>query len=287
MADPITDITTKDIIEKNPALPETSPAQAATGVVDQPTQTVQGQITGLLDEDSDYITRARARGNLQAQQRGLLNSSIAAGAAEASAIDAALPIAQQDAQTYTNQSFKNQDTQQQTELFNTDFQNQAFFREQDVANKIKVDQNTFQNAMESQQSEQDFRTQLAEMDKALQQQLAANQVSQQDRAAFADYVGDTSQQYQVQQSKIAADPGMDVEEKNRALADLQATFQSNMQVMADLYAVDISWTPGEGVVPATGTQMPNLTPIETPSVQKSQPMADEQEQRIQDMGGGA
>ena len=72
------------------------------------TDTVQGQITGLLDSDSQYMTRARARGTNVANSRGLLNSSLAAGASEASAIDAALPIAQQDAGSYLQQGLANQ-----------------------------------------------------------------------------------------------------------------------------------------------------------------------------------
>ena len=59
---------------------------------------VSGRLNTLLDSDSPYLARARTRGKQYANRRGLLNSSIAAGASEASAIDAALPIAQGDAQ---------------------------------------------------------------------------------------------------------------------------------------------------------------------------------------------
>ena len=51
----------------------------------------------LLDSASPYLERARTRGLQHANRRGLLSSSIAAGASEASAIDAALPIATADA----------------------------------------------------------------------------------------------------------------------------------------------------------------------------------------------
>ena len=70
--------------------------------------TVAGQITGILDDNSKYIQRARAQGTSYAASRGLLNTSIAAGATEAAAIDAALPIAQQDADTYFRQGLENQ-----------------------------------------------------------------------------------------------------------------------------------------------------------------------------------
>ena len=62
--------------------------------------TVAGQMNGLLKSDNPYIKNARSQGKEHAASRGLLNSSIAAGASEKSAINAALPIAQQDASTY-------------------------------------------------------------------------------------------------------------------------------------------------------------------------------------------
>ncbi len=58
---------------------------------------VANQLTGLLASDSPYIALARNAGMRTAGRRGLLNSSIAAGSAEAAAIAAAAPIASQDA----------------------------------------------------------------------------------------------------------------------------------------------------------------------------------------------
>ena len=58
---------------------------------------VSGRLHGLLDSESPYLDRARARARQYANRRGLMNSSIAAGAGETAAIDAALPIAQADA----------------------------------------------------------------------------------------------------------------------------------------------------------------------------------------------
>lgn len=61
---------------------------------------VSGQLGKLLSKDSDYMTRARTRAAQVSAGRGLLNSSLAASAGESAAIDAALPIAQQDAQSF-------------------------------------------------------------------------------------------------------------------------------------------------------------------------------------------
>lgn len=75
-------------------------------------ETVQGQMSSLLDENGSYLKAARTRAAENSNARGLLNSSMAAGAGERAAIETALPIAQQDAATYdtrarTNMSAEN------------------------------------------------------------------------------------------------------------------------------------------------------------------------------------
>ena len=69
--------------------------EAQTGQIDEG-NTVEGRMSGLLSRNSDYMKRAESRANLLANSRGILNSTMAVGAAHGAAIDAALPIAQQD-----------------------------------------------------------------------------------------------------------------------------------------------------------------------------------------------
>lgn len=56
---------------------------------------VTGSLQAMLDPNSSYIQNARQRGIEQAATRGGVNSSIAAGASERAAIEAAAPLAQQ------------------------------------------------------------------------------------------------------------------------------------------------------------------------------------------------
>lgn len=56
---------------------------------------VQGSLESMLNPNSQYIRNARQRGIEYAASRGGLNSSIAAGASERSAIEAAAPLAEQ------------------------------------------------------------------------------------------------------------------------------------------------------------------------------------------------
>ncbi|WNO60450.1 hypothetical protein [Rheinheimera sp. MMS21-TC3] len=63
---------------------------------------VQNQITGLLDPNSPMMRKAIAQAQGYSAARGLQSSSTGSEVALSSMIDKALPIAQQDAQTYGN-----------------------------------------------------------------------------------------------------------------------------------------------------------------------------------------
>lgn len=59
---------------------------------------VVAQLNRITSQDSDYMKQARTQGLMTANKRGLLNSSIAAGAAQGAAIERAAPLAAQNAQ---------------------------------------------------------------------------------------------------------------------------------------------------------------------------------------------
>lgn len=83
--------------------------------------TVQGQLNGILNNpNSPLMVQARTAGNEYANSRGLLNSSIGAGAAESAMINAATPIAQQDASTNFNAQVANSQQGLQAGMFNSD-----------------------------------------------------------------------------------------------------------------------------------------------------------------------
>jgi hypothetical protein len=55
---------------------------------------IQGSLESFMNPNSQYIKNARQEGAQYAQQRGGINSSIAAGASEKEALGAAVPLAQ-------------------------------------------------------------------------------------------------------------------------------------------------------------------------------------------------
>lgn len=110
-----------------------------------PQETAQHQLAGIIDANSPLLQRARSRALESMGSRGLINSSMALGAADAALYDTALPIAQFDAGQYSlaardNQSFLNNASQfnaQQANsmtAFNVGEQNTARRFEADAAN---------------------------------------------------------------------------------------------------------------------------------------------------------
>ena len=73
----------------------------------QDEELVSTQLEGLISGDSRFIRNARLRGLELANARGQFSSSFAAGAAELSALESALPIAQADAQAYRDTASQN------------------------------------------------------------------------------------------------------------------------------------------------------------------------------------
>lgn len=88
-------------------------------------QTVQGQMDGLLAKNSPLMQRAETRANQESVRRGLLNSSMAVGAAQGAVIDAAMPMAQQDAGTYAESARSNAAARTSTSQFNAGETNTA------------------------------------------------------------------------------------------------------------------------------------------------------------------
>lgn len=105
---------------------------------------VENRLSGLLGQNSDYLKRAQAKAAVVSNRRGMLNSSIAAGAGTAAAIDAALPIAQQDASTHAQSDLTKQGY----------FNNQSLADQQAVnTSKLSAQDATQQSGAMQQQTE--------------------------------------------------------------------------------------------------------------------------------------
>ena len=116
----------------NPNIPRTSQAQGISGTDDRgytrsvgPNELVANQLNRLTgDPNNQYLAQARGEAQRLAASRGLGNSSIAGGAGVRAAIQSALPIASQDASTYSAAQAQNLDAMNANLMQERDIQNQ-------------------------------------------------------------------------------------------------------------------------------------------------------------------
>jgi len=97
----------------------TSQATANPWQLDESKQTVSSQVNNLLQKDSPIMQTARTQAAQQANDRGMINSTMATQAGEQAAIQTALPIAQADAQVNATNAQWNADQQNKNSMFNT------------------------------------------------------------------------------------------------------------------------------------------------------------------------
>ncbi len=179
---------------------------AITQTVD-PNSTVRTQMEGLLAEDSQFLQLAKQGAKEEASSRGLLNSSIAAGAGQRAAIQSALPIAQQDAQTYGNQQIANQKYQNdyglqenQANYTNEMADNEVARQEQLAITKTELNKDAAQYAAEldmlKQNDAQAYQTFLTNLNTSNQQELMAAE------AHIKNELASIQQDYAVQLEKI-------------------------------------------------------------------------------------
>jgi hypothetical protein len=88
-------------------------------------QTAQGQLANITAQDSQLNQLAKTEAAKQANSRGLLNSSMAVGAAQRAVLQQATPIAQQDASTYATAEANNTQFSNAASQFNAGATNAA------------------------------------------------------------------------------------------------------------------------------------------------------------------
>lgn len=125
-AAPTNPITTGGTTENPTAGVTPQTYNATTSQVNAPTETVQGQVGSILATDNPLMQRARTLATQQMAQRGLVNTSMNAGAGVAAMTDKALQIATPDAATYSNRALANMDASNAANQFNVAQTNDLF-----------------------------------------------------------------------------------------------------------------------------------------------------------------
>ena len=173
----------------------TATPKTGSSYIDNATNTVAGQLNTLLKSDSPYIQLAQTKAKEQAAGRGLLNSSMAAGAGQRAAIESALPIAQQDAETYSKFGLQ----QQQAENLTATNLAEGIISEQ-ITNQQATNQQLTQNIQNA------FNAKLAGANE--QSKVYLQELQGQWQKTNQELVGE--QNLQLQQFSVQADVAKDV-----------------------------------------------------------------------------
>ena len=217
--------TTEGIIDKTQAVQPT----VHKSTVD-PSLTVENRMTGLLSSESPYMNAARSKAMRTANQRGLLNTTMAAGAGEKAAIESAMPIATQDASYLQNSAIKSQEA---------DLQSGLYEKQGEISKDIATHEGGIARELEGiVQQGANFRQQ-AELD--MKKVLAEMELGNNEKTAYAGAVTDMGDRFMAELNNIQRDPNVTTEAKTAAIATLQQAYRQNLQTLSSIYSVSIEW----------------------------------------------
>jgi hypothetical protein len=249
----------------SPAANTTAMYAPTTRDIDQQTGTVQGQVNSILATDSPLMQRARTLATQQMAGRGLVNSSMNAGAGVAAMTDKAMAMGAQDANAYNQAASENVAAKNVSGQFNAGALNtaslqtgqQKFTAEQTALDRsqqtnLQVGQQKF--TAEQNKAQQDFTAAQTNLDRAQQVALADKsnaaqlnlQKAQQDFTS-AQTVLDRAQQTKLQDDQQEAVAKQQVLDNQAKLDQLGLQIDANKATIPSTFASSITNTAMTGV----------------------------------------
>lgn len=222
------------------------------GFVDANKSTVAGQLSALFSADNPYIQQANLAGERKAAERGMLNSSMAAGASRAAAIQAGLPIAQQDAQTYANAQSKEQEaTYKQTATQTEGIVSGALsVQNAEIAKTATRIQQEFQAAMQGateqnkvylQDMQNQHQTFLSEMEVEHQLNMQRENTTAAKNEMISTQSSAIMQNYQITVENMMTNPdflNLGTEAVNKAIANAQTLARNSLKFVGATAGVE-------------------------------------------------
>jgi len=185
-------------------------------------QTVSGQMSKLLSSDSDFIKVNEQKARRQAHSRGMDDSSIGMGAVREAAINTALPIASQDAATFSQASQENTATK-----------NQFLAMDKDLAQKKEYATHTFDLDMSKLNDQQAH--ELSVMDKDMDQ-FRDKKMLELDATLRQDYMNNATALRESSMNQIIAiysNPELTAEQQKAGVAEVMAMSNSTQEWLAE------------------------------------------------------
>lgn len=237
----------------NTSVPSATPATVASPSPWNITanQTVQGQLAGIVDPNNPLMVQAKTQADEAANQRGLINSSMAVSAGQDAMYRAALPIASSDAATYAKAAGYNADQINQVNSQNAQLQNQAAIANLNANTNLVTTNMSTQTQRDVAALGAESQQKIAAMNADSSQKIAALDASsraqlqqlQNQNATLLNTNQQASQafnQYVVAAANIQNNPNLDAANKTAALQSLWHTTQAQLTVLAHVSGLDLT-----------------------------------------------
>lgn len=167
-------------------------------------QTVNQQVSDIVAQDGPLMQQARARALMDANERGMVNSSMAVGDAQSAVLDRAIEIGSRDASTNAQAAQFNANAANQNAMFNSGQSNQWNTNALDRANNASERAKDRAAAIAAAGFDAQTRKELAALEQTYRTQLNSDEGFDRQFAQYTETL-----------LRIDSDPNLDAEAKTR------------------------------------------------------------------------
>lgn len=244
-------------------------------------QTVQGQIKKILDPNNPLMVQARTTADEEFNRRGLVNSGMAATAAQDAMLRAAVPIATSDAATYGKAAGYNADQLNQVATKNAEMANTVgmanlnannSWAQANLGSNTQLEQTRMQIGSQQAiaQLNSDTQRYVNQLDSATKLQAQQMQNENQTLLNTNQQAASMFNQAMVSMANIQNNPNLDAANKTQAIAQVWGTLQTQVKVLSQVTGLNLNLNfagfPGfndQGVFVGIGNEGPAATPAPT------------------------
>lgn len=180
---------------------------------------VQTRVKNIASQDSMLNQMARTEAAKVMNSRGMLNSSMYAGAAQDAVLRQAIPIASQESAQAFQASEGALDRASREAMQDKDIANQKYLQQQDIG----------------------FRQGEGALDRASREKLESWNLKSSDRNAAAQSLFQMESLYQNSYSAIMANPNLDAKQRTAQLTAAKAMRDKQLNFTEQLFNIDLVW----------------------------------------------
>jgi hypothetical protein len=220
--------------------------------------TVESRLTNLLQKDNPYLTVARESAKRQANARGLLNTSIAASSGEKAAIEAALPIAQQDANYYQEKGLQGQQGLIQSGLYTKQGEISSGLSKQQYEQEAALKESAYEQEKALKEAEYKQETALKQADIEwnklelnAKMQVEYDNLDQSNKDRFDNTMNSISDSYMQDYLEIMLNPNFEGDKDRQAAIDiLNEVTQNRYEIAGQIAGIELDWGDSAAMTPA-------------------------------------